>query len=177
MMDHQNIAKVLDAGSTDSGRPYFVMELVQGVPITPVLRRPTPHAPRAAFLSSSSPHLPRHGLNTPIRRGSFTAISSRRTSWVTMYDDKPVPKVIDFGVAKAIEQRLTERTMFTQFGMPWWGRSEYMESRAGGDERVRRGHPQRHLFAGRAALRVLDWHDAARSRESCGRRRCTSWCG
>ena len=78
MMDHPNIAKVLDAGATDSGRPYFVMELVQGVPDHPVLRRQPPHAARAA--GAVRPRLPGDPARAT-RRGSSTAISSRRTSW------------------------------------------------------------------------------------------------
>ena len=61
----------------------------------------------------------------PIRRGSFTATSSRPTCWSTQYDGKPVPKVIDFGVAKATEQKLTEQTLFTQYGA-MVGTLEYM---------------------------------------------------
>ena len=79
MMDHPNIAKVLDAGTTDSGRPYFVMELVKGVPITEVLRRTTSVAPRAAGAVHARSARP---CSMPIRRASSIAISSPPTcSW------------------------------------------------------------------------------------------------
>ena len=98
MMDHPNIAKVLDAGATETGRPYFVMELVRGRADHRVLRRAT-GCDTASGWSCSSRSARRS--STRIRRGSFTAISSPRNILVTMHDGKPVPKVIDFGIAKA----------------------------------------------------------------------------
>ena len=111
MMDHPNIAKVLDGGATDSGRPYFVMELVPGVPITD--------------------YCDRHKLPTRERLGLFVqvcqAVQHAHTKGiihrdikpsnvlVMVRDDRAVPKVIDFGVAKAAGQQLTERTLFTHF--------------------------------------------------------------
>ena len=100
LMDHPNIARVLDAGATEHGRPYFVMELVKGVPITEYCDEQPPDA-RASGWSCSCRSARR--CSTPIRRGSSTATSSRRTCWSRCYDGKPVPKVIDFGVAKATE--------------------------------------------------------------------------
>ena len=121
MMDHQNIAKVLDAGSTDSGRPYFVMELVQGVPITQFCddRHLTPRERLELFVPIC------RAIQHAHQKGIIHRDIKPSNVLVTMYDDKPVPKVIDFGVAKAIEQRLTERTMFTQFGA-LVGTFEYM---------------------------------------------------
>ncbi len=111
-MDHQNIARVLDAGTTDSGRPYFVMELVNGVPITKY--------------SDDAQLSPRERLElfVPVcqaiqhahQKGIIHRDIKPSNVLVTLHDGKPVPKVIDFGVAKAIDQRLTERTMFTQYG-------------------------------------------------------------
>ena len=112
MMDYVNIARVLDAGTTESGRPYFVMELVHGIPIT--------HYCDENKLSLKE----RLELFVPVcramqhahQKGIIHRDVKPSNVLVTLYDGKPVPKVIDFGVAKAIEQKLTERTMFTQYG-------------------------------------------------------------
>jgi eukaryotic-like serine/threonine-protein kinase len=121
MMDHQNIARVLDAGTTESGRPYFVMELVQGVPMTQFCddRHLTPRDRLELFVPVC------RAIQHAHQKGVIHRDIKPSNVLVTMYDDKPVPKVIDFGVAKAIEQRLTERTMFTQFGA-LVGTFEYM---------------------------------------------------
>ena len=121
MMDHQNIARVLDAGTTDSGRPYFVMELVHGVPITQFCddNKLTPRERLELFVPVCQ------AIQHAHQKGIIHRDIKPSNVLVTMYDDKPVPKVIDFGVAKAIEQRLTEKTMFTQFGA-LVGTFEYM---------------------------------------------------
>ena len=121
MMDHQNIARVLDAGTTASGRPYFVMELIHGVPITQFCddTRLTPRERLALFVPVCQ------AIQHAHQKGIIHRDIKPSNVLVTMYDDKPVPKVIDFGVAKAIEQRLTEKTMFTQFGA-LVGTFEYM---------------------------------------------------
>ena len=112
-MDHPNIARVLDAGETASGRPYFVMELVRGIPITQFCdeNQLTPRQRLELFVCRSA-----RRSSTPIKRESFTATSSRPTCWSRSTTAQPVPKVIDFGVAKATGQQLTEKTMFTGFG-------------------------------------------------------------
>jgi serine/threonine protein kinase/Flp pilus assembly protein TadD len=121
MMDHQNIAKVFDAGTTESGRPYFVMVLVHGVPITSYCdeNKLTPRERLGLFVPIC------HAIQHAHQKGIIHRDLKPSNILVTMYDDKPVPKVIDFGVAKAIEQRLTEKTVYTQFGM-LVGTFEYM---------------------------------------------------
>jgi Tol biopolymer transport system component len=111
LMDHPSIAKVLDAGATETGRPYFVMELVQGVSITQ--------------------YCDQNSLSTKDRLGLFIQLCNAvqhahqkgiihrdikpSNVMVTHHDGKPVPKVIDFGIAKATNQRLTEKTLFTRY--------------------------------------------------------------
>jgi serine/threonine protein kinase/WD40 repeat protein len=121
MMDHPSIAKVLDAGTTDSGRPYFVMELVKGVPITEFCdkNRLTPRERLDLFVPVCQAVQHAH------QKGIIHRDLKPSNVLVTLYDDKPVPKVIDFGVAKAIEQKLTEQTLFTRIGQVV-GTLEYM---------------------------------------------------
>jgi serine/threonine protein kinase/WD40 repeat protein len=110
MMDHPNIAKVIDAGTTDTGRPYFVMELVRGVKLTD--------------------YCDQHGLTVAARLDLFVKICRAvqhahqkgiihrdlkpSNILVTLHDGVPVPKIIDFGIAKATEGRLTDLTVYTQ---------------------------------------------------------------
>ncbi|MHC4590915.1 MAG: serine/threonine protein kinase, partial [Planctomycetota bacterium] len=121
LMEHPNIAKVLDAGATETGRPYFVMELVKGVPIT-------------EYCDSN-------GLGTEERLDLFTQVCGAvqhahqkgiihrdikpSNVLVTLHDGTPVPKVIDFGIAKATNQELTQKTVFTEFRQ-FLGTPEYM---------------------------------------------------
>jgi eukaryotic-like serine/threonine-protein kinase len=111
LMDHPNIAKVLDAGATDKGRPYFVMELVRGIKITD--------------------YCDQNNLSTKARLELFTKVClavqhahqkgiihrdiKPSNILVTMNDGVPVPKVIDFGIAKATQGKLTDHTLFTAF--------------------------------------------------------------
>jgi serine/threonine protein kinase/Flp pilus assembly protein TadD len=121
MMDHPNIAKVLDAGATDAGRPYFVMELVKGIPITKYCDQEnlTPRQRLELFIPvcQAVQHAHQKGLIHRDLKPSNVIIA--------LYDGKPIPKVIDFGVAKATAQKLTERTMFTEVGQIV-GTLEYM---------------------------------------------------
>jgi len=112
LMDHPNIAKVLEAGTTDSGRPYFVMELVKGVPITKYCddQKVTPHERLALFMQVCEAVQHAH------QKGIIHRDIKPSNVLIALYDGKPVPKVIDFGIAKAMGQHLTERTMFTGFG-------------------------------------------------------------
>ena len=98
MMDHPNIATVLDAGATDTGRPYFVMELVRRRRGSPTIATRTNFPPTSGWTFLSRSAMP---SSMPTKRESFTAISNRPTSWSSSQDGLPVPKVIDFGIAKA----------------------------------------------------------------------------
>ncbi|MBW3598519.1 MAG: serine/threonine protein kinase, partial [Planctomycetes bacterium] len=121
LMDHPHIARVLDAGATDSGRPYFVMELVKGIPITRYCdeHQLTPRERLELFVPVCQAVQHAH------QKGVIHRDLKPSNILVAQYDSRPVPKVIDFGVAKATSQRLTEKTMFTQFGQIV-GTLEYM---------------------------------------------------
>jgi WD40 repeat protein/serine/threonine protein kinase len=121
LMDHPNIAKVLDAGATESGRPYFVMELVKGVPITDFCdeNRLTPRERLELFIPVCQAVQHAH------QKGIIHRDLKPSNVLVALYDDQMVPKVIDFGVAKATSQKLTERTLFTAFGS-FIGTLQYM---------------------------------------------------
>jgi serine/threonine protein kinase/tetratricopeptide (TPR) repeat protein len=133
MMDHPGIARVFDAGATDAGRPYFVMELVDGEPITSYCEQ--------------------HGLDTRSRLDLFVqvcgAVQHAHTKGiihrdlkpsnvlVAEIDGRPTPKIIDFGIAKAVAGRLTDRTLFTE-GRQLVGTPEYMspEQAAGASDDI-----------------------------------------
>jgi serine/threonine protein kinase/Flp pilus assembly protein TadD len=121
LMDHPNIARVLDAGATDTGRPYFVMELVKGIPITTYCdeQRLTPRQRLELFIAVCEAVQHAH------QKGVIHRDLKPSNVLVACYDGRPVPKVIDFGVAKATGQRLTERTLVTGFGT-LVGTLEYM---------------------------------------------------
>ena len=112
LMDHPNIARVFDAGTTESGRPYFVMELVKGVPITEYCDQCNLTARERLELFVSVCRAIQHAH----QKGVIHRDLKPSNVMVTMHDDKPVPKVIDFGVSKAISQQLTEKTLFTAYG-------------------------------------------------------------
>ncbi|MHC4402210.1 MAG: protein kinase domain-containing protein [Planctomycetota bacterium] len=111
LMDHPNIARVLDAGATDSGRPYFVMELVRGIPITDYCDKNSLTTDERLQLFLPVCHAIQHAH----QKGIIHRDVKPTNVLVTLHDGTPVPKVIDFGVAKAISQRLTERTVYTRF--------------------------------------------------------------
>jgi non-specific serine/threonine protein kinase/serine/threonine-protein kinase len=112
LMDHPAIARVLDAGATDSGRPYFVMELVNGMPITEYCDQQQLEPRQRLDLFTRVCAAVQHAH----QKGIIHRDLKPSNVLVTLIDGQPAPKVIDFGVAKAIDQRLTERTLFTQFG-------------------------------------------------------------
>ena len=109
LMDHPNIAKVLDGGLTDSGRPFFVMEYVKGVPITEYCdaTRLSVEERLNLFIEVCS------ALQHAHQKGVIHRDLKPSNILVAPYDDKPVPKVIDFGLAKALHQSLTEKTLYT----------------------------------------------------------------
>jgi serine/threonine protein kinase len=121
MMDHPNIARVLDAGTTKGGRPYFVMELVKGIPITEYCdeRKFTPRQRLELFLPVCQ------AIQHAHQKGIIHRDIKPSNVLVAMYDERPVPKVIDFGVAKATGQTLTDKTLVTGFGAVV-GTPEYM---------------------------------------------------
>jgi eukaryotic-like serine/threonine-protein kinase len=111
MMDHPNIARVLDGGATDAGRPFFVMELVQGVPITEFCEMN--HLPIQQRLQLFIPVC--QAIQSAHQKGIIHRDIKPSNVLVTMHDAAPHPMVIDFGVAKAIDRNLTEKTLFTNF--------------------------------------------------------------
>ena len=120
-MDHPSIARVIDAGATASGRPYFVMDLVKGVPITEYCDQQHLSVRQRLELMVEVFQAVQHAH----QKGIIHRDLKPSNVLVTEYDGKPVPRIIDFGVAKATAQRLTERTMFTQYGQIV-GTFEYM---------------------------------------------------
>ncbi|HSM20502.1 MAG TPA: protein kinase, partial [Hyphomicrobiales bacterium] len=111
MMDHPNIAKVLDAGATPTGRPYFAMELVRGIPITEFCDKQQ-YGPRRRlelFRDVCS------AVNHAHQKGVIHRDLKPSNIMVTLEADKPVVKVIDFGISKATHSKLTEKTLFTRF--------------------------------------------------------------
>jgi serine/threonine protein kinase/Flp pilus assembly protein TadD len=109
IMDHAHIAKVYDAGATPSGRPYFVMELVKGVPITDFCDQNhlTPRQRLELFIPVCQ------AIQHAHQKGIIHRDLKPTNVLVSRHDTTPVPKVIDFGVAKALGQELTEKTLFT----------------------------------------------------------------
>lgn len=113
MMDHPNIARVLDAGTTESGRPYFVMELVRGVPLNQFCDdRQLSVAERLQVFQQVC-----QGIEHAHQKGIIHRDLKPTNILVESHDGKPVPKIIDFGLAKAMNaMTLTDRSLFTQFG-------------------------------------------------------------
>src|SRR6516164_3713297 len=121
LMDHPNIAKVHDAGVTETGRPFFAMELVKGTPITKYCddHRLTPRQRLELFVPVCQAVQHAH------QKGIIHRDIKPSNVLVAQYDGRPVPKVIDFGIAKATGQQLTEQTLVTGFGSVV-GTLEYM---------------------------------------------------
>ncbi|HEX4350084.1 MAG TPA: serine/threonine-protein kinase, partial [Verrucomicrobiae bacterium] len=111
MMDHPNIAKVLDAGATENGRPFFVMELVRGIKITDYCDQNKLSTEERLGLFMQVCNAIQHAH----QKGIIHRDIKPSNILVTLHDGKPVPKVIDFGIAKATQGRLTDQTLFTAF--------------------------------------------------------------
>ena len=110
MMDHPNIAKVLDAGTTENGRPYFIMELVRGIKITEYCDQAQLSTKERLELFIKICQAIQHAH----QKGIIHRDIKPSNILVTLHDGVPVPKVIDFGIAKATEGRLTDATVYTQ---------------------------------------------------------------
>jgi len=121
MMNHPNIAKAYEAGSTDEGRPFFAMEYVRGIPLTDYCdaQRLSTRERLLLFVQVCG------GVHHAHQKGIIHRDIKPSNILVAVEDGRPVPKIIDFGVAKATSQRLTERTLFTELGQ-WIGTPEYM---------------------------------------------------
>jgi serine/threonine protein kinase len=112
LMDHPNIARVLDAGTTEHGRPYFVLELVKGTPITEFCdARKLPARERLELFIPVC-----QAIQHAHQKGIIHRDIKPSNVLVALHDERPVPKVIDFGVAKAVGQQLTDKTLYTGFG-------------------------------------------------------------
>ena len=172
LMDHANIARVLEAGTTDAGRPYFVMDLVKGVPITRYCdeHHLTPRQRLELFVPVCQAVQHAH------QKGIIHRDLKPSNVLVALYDGKPVPKVIDFGVAKAAGQQLTDKTLVTGFGSDRRHAGIHV-ARAGGDQPARHRHAQRHLLAGRAAVRAAGRQPAVFTARSWKKPACWRCCG
>jgi serine/threonine protein kinase/Tfp pilus assembly protein PilF len=111
MMDHPGIARVHDAGATETGRPYFVMQLIRGVPITEYCDENILTTEDRLRLFMDVCHAVQHAH----QKGIIHRDIKPTNVLVALHDGRPVPKVIDFGIAKATHQRLTEKTLYTSY--------------------------------------------------------------
>ena len=149
LMDHPNIAKVLDAGTTDQGRPYFVMELVRGIKITDYCdQEKMPTKERLDLFIKVC-----HAIQHAHQKGIIHRDIKPSNILVTLHDGVPIPKVIDFGIAKATEGRLTDATVYTQLHQ-FIGNPSLHEPRTGRGERFGHRHTLGYLQFGCSALRT-----------------------
>jgi serine/threonine protein kinase len=121
MLNHPHIARVFDAGATEAGRPYFAMEYVKGIPITEYCDRYKLNTQERLRLFIPLCQAIQHAHH----KGIIHRDIKPSNVLVMLHDEEAIPKIIDFGVAKALNQRLTERTLFTEQGQ-FIGTPEYM---------------------------------------------------
>ena len=165
MMDHPNIARIFDAGATGRGRPYFVMEYIEGAPITQYCdrKRMTTRERLALFLAVC------RAVQHAHQKGVIHRDLKPSNVLVTEQDGTPVPKVIDFGIAKATDKWAVENTLLTQFGQivgtPEYASPEQADTMTGDiDEALGC------VFARRAVVRVADRSCAVRHGHAAQRR-------
>jgi serine/threonine protein kinase len=147
LMDHPNIAKVLDAGTTEGGRPYFVMELVRGIPITKFCDENKLATRERLDLFIKVCHAIQHAH----QKGIIHRDLKPSNVLVTLHDGVPVPKVIDFGIAQG-DAAGADRQDHPHPVSAGHRHAGLRQPRAGRDERTGHRHAQRHLQPGRAAL-------------------------
>ena len=161
MMDHPNIARVLDAGTTDSGRPFFVMELVQGLEITEFCDSNSLSTKERLALFGKVCRAVQHAH----QKGIIHRDIKPSNILVTLHDGEPVPKVIDFGVSEGarlpVDRKDDVHSLWADDRTP-----AYMSSRTGGNEWFGSGYQERRVFAGCSALRVAGRTSALRSRRT-----------
>ena len=140
LMDHPNIARVLDGGTSPRGRPYFVMELVRGIRITDYCDQNRLTVVQRVELFIKVCQAVQHAH----QKGIIHRDLKPSNILVALHDGEPVPKVIDFGIAKATEGRLTEHTVYTQMNQ-FIGTPAYMSPEMADMGGARHRHPERHL--------------------------------
>ncbi len=163
LMDHPNIARVFDAGTTDNGRPYFVMELVKGIPITKFCDERRLTLRERLELAIPVCHAVQHAH----QKGVIHRDLKPSNVLIALYDGKPVPKVIDFGVAKAAGPRLTDQTLYTEFGAVV-GTLEYMSPEQAELNQLDIDTRSDIYSLGVLALRAIDRLDSARAEAAEG---------
>src|SRR5512142_83906 len=127
LMDHPNIARVFDGGATETGRPYFVLELVRGVRITAFCdQHQLPTVERLKLFIQVC-----HAIQHAHQKGIIHRDIKPSNILVSLHDDVPVPKVIDFGIAKAVGERLTDKTLYTRYEQ-FMGTPAYMSPEQAG---------------------------------------------
>ena len=172
MMEHPNIARIFDAGATPRGRPYFVMEYIEGVPITQYCDRNRIAIGQRLELFLAVCRAVQHAH----QKGVIHRDLKPPNVLVTEQEGRPVPKVIDFGIAKATDQWAVENTLLTQFGQmvgtPEYASPEQAEVTTGEVD------ASSDVYSlGRALVRIVDRHCPLRSRPECGRQawpRCSA---